>query len=312
VLHRLLDVVFQYLVPLVLALVLLPTAVFAAGLVIDRTQVVTARLWADQPAVLAGSPYAGLPNGETPAAHQAALLTELLQTDSFVASAQMGLGDAGTTDARAFADDLRRNLAVTAQGPNVIVVSYTTPQGDRGIAIVRAVLAIFEQAQAGAQIEQVTVADNTLGSQLKTAKKSMDDAVAAAQQYQATHDLTSLTTDATYASLRALATAKVQSYTALVQASDRASQYQSAIPSVQTTILRTVDAPRATPSEINLLKGSATRNAMYALVVVAALELAFVYNLTRRDQRVRTPQDVVAALGLLPLGTTPEPGAAPR
>jgi hypothetical protein len=310
VLHRLLDVVFQYLVPLAGALVLLPAVVFSAGLVLDRSSVVTARLWADEPAVLSGSPYTGLSGSETPAAHEATLLTELLQTDSFVASAEMGLGDgsaAGPAGLRAFADDVRHNLVVYAQGPNVIIVTYTTPQADHGVAVTRAVLAIFEQAQAGAQIEQVTVADDALSSELKTAKREMDDAVAAARQYETTHDLTALQTDATYQSLRALATAKVQSYTSLVQANDRASQYQSAIPSVQTTLLRTVDPPRAAPSDVNLVKGPATKNALYALVAVLVVELVFVYNLTRRDQRVRTPHDVVAALGLLPLGTVPEP-----
>src|SRR2546423_1678117 len=60
VLHRLLDVLFQYLAPLAGALLLLPALVFGAGLVLDRSQVVTARLWADEPAVLSDSPYAGL------------------------------------------------------------------------------------------------------------------------------------------------------------------------------------------------------------------------------------------------------------
>lgn len=310
-LHRLLDVVFQYLVPLVAAIVLLPSAVLAAGLVLDRTQVVTARLWADQPAVLAGSPYTGIPGGETPASHEAEVLTELIQTDNFLATVKSAVDDSGVHDPRdlkAFREDLQRNFAVTAEGPNLVVISYTTMRADWGLAVVTAAAAAFERAQEGVQTGQATVANQTLASQLATAKKGMDDAVAAAEQYASSHDLISLATDASYQSLRALATVKIENYVSLVQSAQQASQFQSAIPTVQTTLRRTIDQPRAAPSQINLFKGPATRNALYVMAVVAALELAFVYNVTRRDQHVRTAHEVVATLGMLSIGTVPAPG----
>jgi len=310
VLHRVLDVVFQFFVPLVAAVVVLPTAVLAVVLVLGQSQVVTARLWADQPAVLADSPYAQLPGGETPAGHEAEVLTELIQTDNFLAIVRSAVDSSGvsdTMDARAFSQDMQRNLGVSPEGPNIVVVTYTTPRADFGVAVVQATITAFEQAQTGVQTGQVVVADQALANQVATAKKEMDNAVAAAQRYEQSHDLTSLAADASYQSLRMLATANIQSYTSLVQASQRASQYQSAIPFVQTTLLRTVDQPRSAPSQVNLVKGPATRNALYALVAVAAIELVFVYNVTRRDQHVRTTQEVVAALGLLPIGTVPAP-----
>jgi hypothetical protein len=310
VLHRLLDVVFHHLVPLVATVVLVPSAVLTVGLVTNRTDVVTARLWADQPAVLAGSPFTGLPGGETPAGHAVVVLTELIQTDNFLSTVKAAVDESGvrdTGDLTTFGTDVQRNFAVTDSGPNVVVVQYTSPRAELGLAVVRAAVAAFEQAQEAVQTGQVTVANQTLANQLTTAKKEMDDAVAAAQRYQSSHDLTSLATDASYQSLRTLATAKIATYTSLVQRATQASQFQSAIPEVQTTLLRTLDQPEAAPSQINLLKGPATRNALYALVAVAALELAFVYNVTRRDQHVRTTHEVTAALGVLSIGTVPAP-----
>jgi len=311
VLHRLLDVVFQYFAVLVAVLVVPPVAAFALGIALDRTQVVTARLWADEAAVLSGSPYTGKDNGESAAQHQSTLLLELLQTDSFV-SAVISSSDVtatGPADPRAVAEDLRRNVAVSPEGPHVVIIVYPTAQPDRGVALMKAVVTAFEQAQVGVQTSQVTVADEALQTQLKTARKEMDDAVAAVQHYQSSHDVTTLTTDASFQSLRALATVKVGNYASLVKQADQAAQYQSAIPSVQTTVLRTVDPPRAARPPVNV-KGSPGRNALYVLAAVVAIELAFVYNITRRDQRVRTPHEVVASLGLRSLGTAPEPGSA--
>src|SRR6266542_2403366 len=130
VLHRLLDVVFQYFAVLVAVLVVPPVAAFALGIALDRTQVVTARLWADEAAVLSGSPYTGKDNGESAAQHQSTLLLELLQTDSFV-SAVISSSDVtatGPADPRAVAEDLRRNVAVSPEGPHVVIIVYPTAQ----------------------------------------------------------------------------------------------------------------------------------------------------------------------------------------
>src|SRR5258708_23401543 len=86
-LHRLLDVIFQYLALLVGVLIVVPVAVLGAGIALDRTQVVTARMWADHPAVLADSPFTHQADGLTPAQHQSTLLNALLLTDSFVSAA---------------------------------------------------------------------------------------------------------------------------------------------------------------------------------------------------------------------------------
>ena len=309
-LHRSLDVIFQYLGRLVLVLVLVPAAVLAVGIAADQTELVTARLWADDAAVLADSPYSQAESGVTPAQHQATLLSELLQTDSFVSAVlKNGQLSGRPADITAVGVDLRRNLAVSPVGPHVVLINYSTAHSGQGLVMTKAVVTAFEQAQVGVQTGQVTVADEALATQLKAARKDMDDAIAAVQQYQSSPgNNTSLASDATFQSLRVLATAKVNSYASLVEQADKAAQYRSAIPAVQTSVLRTMDPPRVTARQFNL-KGPATKNAIYALVAVLAMELVFVYNVTRRDQRVRTTREVVASLGLLSLGTVPDPGA---
>lgn len=309
-LHRSLDVIFQYLGRLVLVLVLVPAAVLAVGIAADQTELVTARLWADDPAVLADSPYSQAESGVTPAQHQATLLSELLQTDSFVSAVlRNGQLSGRPADITAVGVDLRRNLAVSPLGPHVVLITYATAHSGQGLVMTRAVVSAFEQAQVGVQTGQVTVADEALATQLKAARKDMDDAIAAVQQYQSAQgNSTSLASDATFQSLRTLATGKVTSYASLVEQADKAAQYRSAIPAVQTSVLRTMDPPRVTARQFNP-KGPATKNAIYALVAVLAMELAFVYNVTRRDQRVRTTRDVAASLEVLSLGTVPDPRA---
>lgn len=306
-LHRLLDVTFQYLGRLVVVLVLVPSIVLTLGLVLDRTQQVTARLWADTPAVLADSPYAQPASGTNPSDRQVALIGELLQTDSFVAAVVREAKLDGPADPAAVAADLRKNLHVSAEGPHVIVVVYTTAQPERGLVLTRAVITAFQQAQQTVQEGQATIADSALNSLLQTARKEMDDAITAAQQYRAAHGPdTTLASDATYQSLRQLANLKVDNYNTLQQQADKASQYQSAIPTVQPGTLRILDEPAAAPWQLSL-RGPATRNAGLALIAVLAVELAFVYNVTRRDQRVRTTQEVVATLGLRSMGTVSNP-----
>jgi hypothetical protein len=307
VLHRLLDVTFQYLGRLLVVLVLVPAIVLTLGLLLDRTQQVTARLWADTPAVLADSPYAQPANGMTPADRQVALLGELLQTDSFVAAVVREAKLDGPTDPTAIGTDLRKNLYVGSEGPHVMVLIYSTAHPDRGLVLMRAVVTTFQQAQQSVQEGQVSIADQALTTQLRTARKEMDDAITAAQQYRAAHGPdTTLASDAHYQSLRQLANLKVDNYNTLQQQADKATQYQSAIPAVQPGALRVLDQPTAAPWQLSL-RGSATKNAGLALVAVLAIELAFVYNVTRRDQRVRTTQDVVATLGLRSMGTVPRP-----
>lgn len=306
-LHRLLDVTFQYLGRLVVVLVLVPSIVLTLGLALDRTQQVTARLWADTPAVLADSPYAPPVSGMNPADRQIGLLGELLQTDSFVAAVVREAKLDGPTDPVAVATDLRKNLHFSAEGPHVIMLVYSTAQPDRGLVLTRAVITTFQQAQQSVQEGQATIADDALTGLLRNARKEMDDAIAAAQQYRAAHGPdTTLASDATYQSLRQLANLKVDNYNTLQQQADKASQYQSAIPAVQPGALRILDEPAASPWQLSL-RGPATKNAGLALVAVLAIELAFVYNVTRRDQRVRTAQEVVATLGLRSMGPVPNP-----
>jgi hypothetical protein len=306
-LHRVLDVVFQYLARLIAILVAVPVVVLAVGIALDRTQVVTTRLWADRPAVLADSPYAPQTDGKSPAQTQAILLGELVQTDSFVATVlhDTQFRGARPTDVSAVAIDLQKNLVMTPEGPHVLEVDYSTSQPDLGLAMLEGLITAFQAAQQSVQTGQVAIADQALAAQLQAAQKDMDNAINAQQAYRSGHDPTSLVTDPTYLSLQQLASAKIANYTTLVGQADKTAQYQTAIPSVQNTLVHIVDAPQVTARSLNL-KGAPTKNALFALVAVIAIEMAFVYNLTRRDQRVRTTQEIVASLHLVSLGTVPE------
>ncbi|MBO0686905.1 MAG: hypothetical protein J2P45_27470, partial [Candidatus Dormibacteraeota bacterium] len=87
--RRALDVVFQHLGRLLAVIVLVPVVVGGVALTFTRTNVITARLWADSSAVSGGAASsdptaADFDPNLTPAQRQAALLAELVQTNSFM------------------------------------------------------------------------------------------------------------------------------------------------------------------------------------------------------------------------------------
>jgi hypothetical protein len=311
VLRRLLDVFFQYLVKLLAVLVAAPLLVGGAMLAIDRSQQVTTRVWADRLVALKDVPAINDFSNGTPADGSAALMQELLSTNWFVdevlADASPGYAKEQASRRQAARDDVRTNLKVSAEGQNVVLVTYKTTRPDYGVKLLGSVLANFNDAVSSIQTQQASTTGQLADDQLQTARAAMDQAIGELQAYveRAGLDAESLHGDPTYQSLTAIAEQRTDQYNNLVSVSEQSKQTQSAIPELQKAVFRVVDPP-AVSSRAFDTKSPSFRFGTLALVGVAVAEFLLVYVLAMRDPRVRSVDDLPAReLKVVDLGRAP-------
>jgi len=78
VVHRWLDVFFEWAMWFLIALIAIPAVTGGVALIGDRSQLVTARVWADRPVLLQAAGLANQWSNGTPSSDADALLTELV------------------------------------------------------------------------------------------------------------------------------------------------------------------------------------------------------------------------------------------
>lgn len=311
--YRALDVVFQYLKPLVAALVVLPLAVGGLSYAFGRTDVVTARVWADRPVFTPDFTSDLYSTMASPATAESALMLEMIGTDAFATNVLTAV----RPDYRSWppsqqeqaVSDLRTKISVDAQGDHLFQISYATTSPDYGIRLLRALIQNFATAVTDLESSQVSAAAGTLQTNLDAARQSMNRAVAAAQSYQATGHLTDQQAlgDPNYATLLVEARAKTNNYLNLLAQVDAAQASQGAVVSVQAAMFHVVDQPALAPAGFLSTRTPGIRQAGLALAGVAALAALLVYVVARRDPTVRSGEDIRRSLGLKPLGSVPAP-----
>jgi uncharacterized protein involved in exopolysaccharide biosynthesis len=311
--RRGLDVVFQYLGHLLLGMLLAPALVGAVALVLTRSDVVTARLWADNPTVTLDPTAADFAATESPAQRNAALISELVQTNSFMSRALQTspASDAVSPDQRTRLEQAARvNLDAQPVGSNVVVITFVTSRPDEGVALVKSVIAAYGQTLVQMQVLQAQAATSGLSKQLTSAKQAMDLAVKKAESYAVERRLNPSTGagDPTYVSLTDEAQNKTNTYLDLLNRIQQQEALQASASDRQQSLYHVVDQPSAAPQPLDG-HAPAVRFATYALGAALALEIAFVYVTARRDPRIRTATEVARALGVRAIGTVPVPRA---
>lgn len=315
--RRALDVLFQHLGRLLAGIVLIPMVVGGAALVFTRADVVSAKLWTDKSAVSGDAGTSRDPTAAdfdpslTPAQRQAAVLAELVQTNSFMNrafQAQPAAGAIPRRDRQPLQQAVRAGFTATALGTNVLELAFTTPRAAEGVALMRSIISAYGQTLADLQAKQAAAAASAVEKQLDGARQSMDDAVNKAQAYAANHHLSTLTAteDPDYASLATDAQTKTNAYLGLVDQYREEVDAQQAATSAVAALYHVMDPPGATPQPLTS-RSPAVRAALYGLLAVLALEVGFVYNSARRDPRIRTGTEVARALGVRALGAVPLP-----
>jgi hypothetical protein len=308
-LHRALDVVFQYLFRLIALLVAVPLAVAGIGFALDHSQTVQARVWAERPIYTPKFATDRFTSGDAPADIESGILRELLTTSKFDAAVLTrvdGHYPDWDLDRQDGADaDLQQRVTVTTEGSHLFTVSYKTTQPDRGRVIVDAIIAAFGHEVETIDADQVSVTQAALQAQVDAAKRDMDDAVRQAQTYQLQHHAG--LNDPSYDTLLAQAQSKTDRYLSLQGEISQAQGSQTAVSTLQSSFFHVVDQPFVKPFQLDT-HSPAVKYAIYSVIGILGAEALFVYVIGRRDPRIRSVHDIRAAGAFKPLGTAPELG----
>ncbi len=307
--HRWLDVFFEWAMWFLIALIAVPAITGAVTLIGDRSQLVTARVWADRPALLQAAGLANAWSNGTPSSDADALLTELVGSDWFV---DQVLTDS-TSGFKALGSDqkvqqrlvMRQSLKHNAIGDHVLELSYLTNQPATGIALLNSVIQRLGDSVETLESIQTTAAVGLLDAEVAKARDTMQKALDAASSYASGKSLTQLLDDAHYLTLQADALAATDYYVSLNRQAQQAHLAQSALPSIRNSTFRLMDPPSVTPRQLDL-HTPAIKYSMEALAGTAALEFVVIYVIGLRDPRVRSGEEVRRRLGVPYLGSTPD------
>jgi uncharacterized protein involved in exopolysaccharide biosynthesis len=314
VFSRWLDLVFQYLGRLAVALVVLPAVAGLAYLAIDRTQVVSTRIWADPPAYSGQDLSPVGPQALFPADSDISIMNELVLTDSFV---DQVLGADPTypgqaEDAKvAMRASFRSSLQVSRQGPNLIGIQYTTSDPTYGVGLLNNLVKVYGDTLKKLQLNLADAAGNVLQSQLQAALTDRDAAVGSLQAFVDTHSALTpeqLAADPTYVTLSGQAHAKSDQYLTLLVQSEQVDMLRAAVPNAQPTAFHVVDPPTLEHTGLSL-KSPAVRITLQTLAGVAGFEMLLIYVMARRDPRIRSGEDAARVLDVPYLGSTRAIGA---
>jgi hypothetical protein len=309
VVHRWLDVFFEWAMWFLIALIAIPAITGAVALIADRSQLVTARVWADRPVLLQAAGLANQWSNGTPSSDADALLTELVGSDWFVdqvltdsAASFKGVAPDQKAQERTV---MRQSLKHTTIGNNVLELSYLTDRPTVGSGLLNSVIVRLGDSIETLESIQTTAAVGLLDGEVAAARATMQKALDAASSYAAGKSLPQLLGDAHYLTLQADALAATQYYVSLDRQAQQAHLAQSALPSIRNSIFRVMDPPSVTPKHIDL-HSVAVKYGMEALAGIAALEFVIIYLIGLRDPRIRSGEEVRKKLGVPYLGSTPD------
>jgi uncharacterized protein involved in exopolysaccharide biosynthesis len=303
-------VIFQYLPGLVVVLLIPPVLTASLTLALDRSQVVTTRVWADRPIFTPDFTANQFSPADSPALTEATMVQEMVSTDTFIEQVLVKVEpqyNGWSSDHREQATGtMRQNLSVTPQGTHLFAINYVTLRPEYGKAVLNAVVEVFGNTLVQLQSTQVASAQTTFQAQLDVARQDMNQAVALAEKYRISQhlDFMAAASDPNYGTLLAQARAKMDRYLSVLAQADSAQASQGAVASVQASLFHVIDRPSVVPASITL-SSPAFRGALVVLAICAVLAVLGVYVVVRRDPRVRSVDDVRREVGLRPLGSVP-------
>ncbi len=306
--HRWLDVLFEWIGWLGAALLLIPAMTGVLAIVSDRSQIVTAKIWTNHPSLLKDAALANEWSNGTPASDADALLTELMGSDWF-ANEVLNVTDSSfvklSSDQQAQQRlILRQNLKHQTDGMNVLSIAYMTDRPAEGRAVVSSVIANLGNTAESIDSVQTSAAVNTLNDQAASARAAMHQALDAVNAYAAGKSQIQLSQDPKYQTLVVDASIAIDYYLSIESRAKQAQLKQSAIQAIREATFRVVDAPSVSPKRLDL-HIPAVKYFFAALGATASLEILLVYVIGLRDPRVRSGEEVRKRLGIPYLGSTP-------
>jgi hypothetical protein len=308
--QRYVDAFFEHAIAFTALLLIVSAAAVGIFMAFDRTETVSARIWAQVPSFLGDTALQADTNASaSPAATEAALLQELVQTDSFlgpvITAARIGNGVPAVVR-----DTVRTHLLIGSDGPNVVAFSYTTDDPAGGVRFLNQLMQSFVPVLQGLELNDAMIAGRALDQQVQAARADMEKAAASLQSYVSSvqyGDQRSLQSDPTYTTLSANTRAATSHYLNLLAAMQQAQLLTSAIPPLESARFQVLDSPAVMTKQLKVT-GTDLRVGGIAALGTAAVEALLIYLMIARDPRVRSGAETARSLGLRYLGSTPHFG----
>jgi hypothetical protein len=306
--HRWLDVLFEWAGWLGAALFLVPVTTGILAVMSDRSEIVTAKIWTNHPNLLKDAALANEWTNGTPSSDADALLTELMGSDWFANEVLTG---ADSSFVKLSSDQqtqqrmtLRKSLKHQTDGMNLLAITYLTDRPEAGRAVMSSVIANLGNASESVASVQTSAVVKTLDDQAAGARATMQQALDAVNAYATGKSQSQLLQDPKYQTLGVDATTAINYYLMIESQAKQAQLKQSAIPAIRQATFRVVDPPSVGTKQLDL-RAPAVKYAFAALGATAALEILLVYLIGLRDPRVRSGDEVRKRLGIPYLGSTP-------
>ena len=303
-LERWLDVCHQYKWRLLAALILVPCLLAAASQVVDRSQVVQARLWVNTPVLLLSNTFEPAGGGE-PAPTAATMMRQQLSSDAFVdrvlsTDAGFEANPGRQPDRRR---DFRNTLTIASDSNSVMTLSLRTDRPRYGIAVLKSLISEFEARALANVIGQVSIPVPTGEGVLQAARRAVEQSLIRIDNRPATPS----------AELRRLylfdqirlteANARAKAYKAMLTASDLDRLTSSMNSLLEQGLFVVLDSPGTRPAAMTATPLPSW--VWLGLLGVGALALLWTARICLRDGRVRSGADVQRRTGLSYLGSTP-------
>jgi uncharacterized protein involved in exopolysaccharide biosynthesis len=316
--RRYTDTFVRYWLIALIPVIVLPLADYALIRHTPKTVLASAKVWVDTSVAGTAASYN---QWLSPAQNEVNTLNQLLQISSFDWTVAHGspvythMLLRGPDPSAVVVADLQKNMQITADGDNLLVVSYTSNNWQLGPQVVQSFLeAALNQTQLLNQ-QQAKTSIAYYGSQLDSAQHDLAQAAKRLSDYVRANDIqpsemaTRQNSDPTFVSLFQQVQADQQNVSNLQQKIATLRGQSTATSAVGPSGLRIVDAPNVT---IVSSKKKETMNLAIALLIGLLLGGGLVVVKTALDPTVRYADEVPALLDLPVLAVVPYSRALAR
>jgi uncharacterized protein involved in exopolysaccharide biosynthesis len=307
------EILFRHRLRFLILLLILPSELALACILLFPHQTAVSSLWVDTPAYISISPAAsGWNTYLTPAQNTVDALDQLRSTDSFAKSLRSSLDATNTFDTTSERDSVlltvKTDTVIAATGSHLVVLTYTCPHEPICTNVLTSTVQIYHLWLVDQQTAQAKVAIDFYTGQLADARTKLRSDETALTDYVAAHPSVKAT-DATlipeFDQLIRNVDGDKSAVSVLQQKLDDTKLTNAAVGQLDSTVLKVVDPARVVGGRLNALpKKQMTIAGVASLALAAAVLLGMVWS----DRSTREPKDIESRVRIPVVVTIPDLG----
>lgn len=305
------EILFRYRLRFLILLVILPSEVALACILLFPHQTAVSSLWVDTPAYISISPAASNSSPYlSPAQNAVDALDQLRRTDSFAKTLRTSLDAMNTFESSSERDSVLATVTtdtlITATGSHLVVLTYTCPRQPICTNVLTSTEQIYHQWLVDQETAQAKVAIDFYTGQLADAQAKLTRDETALTDYVAAHPSLK-PADAPlipeFDQLIRSVDGDKSSVSALQQKLDDTKLTYAAVGQLDSTVLKVVDPARTVGGWLNALpKKQMAIAGIASLALAAAVLMTMVWS----DRSTREPRDIEGRLRIPVVVTIPD------